>query len=56
MQLVSDECIYVDEFSDHLIEVKYITAHSGYEQEACEISHLPLPPNIKESVAIKAYL
>lgn len=45
--------MYVDEFADHHIEVKYITAHNGHELGVCEIPFLPLPPSVKESVAIK---
>ena len=45
--------MYVDEFSDHHVEVNYITAHNGHEVGVCEIPHLPLPPSVKESVAIK---
>ena len=44
--------MYVDEFVDH-VEVKYITAHNGHELGVCELPFLPLPPSVKESVAIK---
>lgn len=45
--------MYVDEFSDHHIQVKYISAHNGHELGVCELPYLPLPQSVKESVAIK---
>lgn len=45
--------MYVNEFSDDRIEVKYIAAHHGHELGVCELPHLPLPQSVKESVAIK---
>ena len=52
MQLVYH--VYLrNEFGDHHVEVKYISAHHGHELGLCELSCLPLPPSVKESVAIK---
>ena len=45
--------IYVDEFSDGHMEVKYISAHQGHELGVSELPYLPLPQSIKDSVAIK---
>ena len=45
--------MYVTEYTDGHIEVKYITAHSGHELGAKELAFLPLPKSTKESVAVK---
>ena len=53
---VNDVCLsrmYVDEYLDHHVEVRYITAHTNHQLGAVELPHLPLPRSIREEVALK---
>ena len=45
--------MYVTEFTDGHIEVKYISAHTAHELGTSELPHLPLPKGVKEEVALK---
>ena len=56
---LNDLCIsrmYVTEFSDHHIEVTYISAHTGHELGTSELRFLPLPENTKQAVSQKISL
>ena len=56
---MDDTCIskmYVDEYLDGHVEVKYIPAHTGHELGSCEIKQLPLPESTKGAVAVKLSL
>ena len=45
--------MYVTEFVDGRVEVKYVTGHTGHELGPSEIKHLPLPGSTREEVAMK---
>ena len=45
--------MYVTEYKDGHVEVKYISAHTAHELGTCELRHLPLPRSVKEEIAIK---
>lgn len=45
--------MYVDEYYDHHVEVKYITAHTNHQLGNVELPHLPLPKSVREDVALK---
>ena len=45
--------MYVTEFTDGHVEVKYISAHTAHELGTLELPHLPLPKGVKEEVALK---
>ena len=56
---LNDTCIsrmYVTEYLDGKVEVKFISAHSGHDLGAAELPHLPLPKGVKEEIAIKLSL
>ena len=40
--------MYVTEFIDGHVEVKYISAHTAHELGTSELPHLPLPKGVKE--------
>ena len=45
--------MYVDEYFDHHVEVKYITAHTNHQLDSVELPYLPLPKSAREEVALK---
>lgn len=45
--------MYVDEYFDNHVEVRYITAHTNHQLGAVELPHLPLPKSTREEVALK---
>ena len=45
--------MYVDEYVDGHVEVKFITAHTNHELGATELPFLPFPKGIREEVALK---
>ena len=48
--------MYVNEFEDGHVEVKYISAHTGHELNSSEIKYLSLPESTKQAVATKLCL
>ena len=48
--------MYVNEFRNGHVKVRYIQAHTGHELGSCEIKHLPLPESTKQVVATKLSL
>ena len=48
--------MYVTEYLDCRVEVKYISAHSSHDLGTTELPYLPLPKGVKEEVAIKLSL
>ena len=44
--------MYVDEYSDHHVEVMYISAHMNHQLGSAELSHLPLPISTRDEVAL----
>jgi hypothetical protein len=48
--------MYVTEYLDGKVEVKYISAHSNHDLGNAELPHLPLPKGVKEEIAIKLSL
>ena len=53
---INDVCLsrmYVDEYSDHHVEVMYISAHMNHQLGSAELSHLPLPISTRDEVALK---
>ena len=56
---LNDTCIsrmYVTEYLDGKVEVKFISAHSDHDLGAAELLHLPLPKGVMEEIAIKLSL
>ena len=50
---INDVCLsrmYVDEYSDHHVEVMYISAHMNHQLGS---AHLPLPISTRDEVALK---
>ena len=46
--------MYVDEYSDHHVEVMYnISAHMNHQLGSAELSCLPLPISTRDEVALK---
>ena len=45
--------MYVTEFHDGHVEVKYISAHTAHELGTSELPHLPVPKSVKEEIAMK---
>ena len=45
--------MYVTEYKDGHVDVKYISAHTGHELGTSELCHLPLPKSVKEEIAMK---
>ena len=45
--------MYVDEYMDGHVQVKYITAHTNHQLGATELPFLPLPKSIREEAASK---
>ena len=45
--------MYVTEFHDGHVEVKYISAHTALELGTSELPHLPVPKSVKEEIAMK---
>lgn len=45
--------MYVDEFKDGQIAVRYVSAHTGHELGPDELKHLPLPRSTKEEISVK---
>ena len=48
--------MYVNEFEDGHVEVKYISANTGHELNSSEIKYLSLPESTKQAVATKLCL
>ena len=48
--------MYVTEYLDGKVEVKYISAHSNHDLGNTELPHLSLPKGVKEEIAIKLSL
>ena len=43
----------MDEYSDHHVEVMYVSAHMNHQLGSAELSHLPLPLSTRDEVALK---
>ena len=45
--------MYVDEYLDDYVELKYITAHTNHSLGVVQLPHLALPKTIRGEVAMK---
>ena len=48
--------MYVTEYLDGKVDIKYISAHSGHDLGTAELPYLPLPKGVKKEIAIKLSL